>query len=182
MFKKVIFNKTALHILDHLSQRPMAALYEREIARGCKLSAGAVNNAMKPLREAGLVSAERRGKTVFYRPNLSNPVMKELKILFTLVRLAPIIQRLQPHAKRVILFGSAAQGTDTEHSDIDLFILTTADRKIVSSILHDTEVIIGKKINPVIVDAQRASAMRQSVLYQQIMKGKVLWDYHEPGI
>jgi len=181
MVKMALFGKTTLAILSFLSETPSTTFTEREVAKGCKLSAGAVNAALKVLKSSQLVVSQKRGRASLNRFNGGHPVARELKAFFNVVRLYSLIESLQPLSKQAILFGSYATGTDTEKSDIDLFILTTENQKVLSQ-LRKAELTLGKRISPVLADAQKFAAMKDTPFYRNILKGKVLWERHEPRI
>ena len=44
--------------------------------------------------------------------------------------LAPVVEKLAPLCRRIILFGSCAEGRNSERSDRDLFILTKDKEKV----------------------------------------------------
>ena len=58
-----------------------------------------------------------------------------LKILFNLSELSELVRKLRDTSKKIILFGSSAEGTDSNESDIDLLILTS-DKKQGEKAMH----------------------------------------------
>lgn len=67
MFYEFIFNKAPLKVLTVLSLYRQEALYEREICARTGLAAGTVNQILRELRKAGVLSAVRKGRMNFYR-------------------------------------------------------------------------------------------------------------------
>jgi predicted nucleotidyltransferase len=111
---------------------------------------------------------------VFYSVNMSNPEIKEFKVYINVSELNPLIQKIKDYSDRIILYGSCAEGTDTEKSDIDLFILTEDKEKVMDEI---KKFKIDRKIVPVIMDNMEFINIKQKdkAFYDQISKGKELW-------
>lgn len=78
----------------------------------------------------GLVNSRKSSRMIFYRYNLRNPVAEQLKTLLNVDALRDMVAGLRDHAKRVIVFGSYAEGTNAVSSDIDLFVLTEDSEKV----------------------------------------------------
>lgn len=176
MFKKLKFiTGSALKILYVLALDPMRAFYQREIAKEAEVSVGSANRTLRVLTEKELATKERRGKIFLYRFNTENPVGKQMKILFNIIELDELVRSLRNHSKRVILFGSCAEGNDVKDSDIDLLVLTN-ERGVVRSIISSYE--ISRKVAPIIVDANGLVKMRNEdkPLYDEILGGIRLWE------
>ena len=163
--------KVLRFLCDHLDQ----SFYEREIADQAGVSSSAVNLAARTLYEHGLLLREERGRMNFYVADDRHPVVRQFKVLGTVADLEPILNSLRPLAQRLILFGSAAEGTDTAESDIDLFILA-ADRRQVLDALRRSE--MGARIQPVIVNSQELVELKEAepAFYRQIQCGVHLWE------
>lgn len=123
MFKIMnIFSIPSIQIIRYLGRRYRDGYYVREISRNLGISLGSASQSLRTLEEAGLVLKEHRGRLVIYRANMQNFVLREFKILLTLLEIDPFIMRLKEVSTRIILFGSCAAGEDTIDSDIDIFI------------------------------------------------------------
>jgi len=176
MFQKMKFiTRPALKILHELSSDPMRAFYQREVAKEAEVSVGSANRALKILVEKELVTKERKGKVLLYKFNTESPVAKQLKILFNVNELDELVRTLKKYSKRVILFGSCAEGNDVRDSDIDLFILTN-EKGAVRRIVNSYEA--SRKIASIIVDANDFAKMRSEdkPLYGNILRGIRLWE------
>lgn len=174
MYEELFSNAQAkvLRLLcNHLGQ----SFYEREIVDLAGVSRSAVNLATRSLYENGLLVREQRGRMNFYAADDRHPVVRQFKVFDTIAGLEPILQSLRPLTQRLILFGSAAEGTDTAESDIDLFILA-ADRPQVLEALRHSE--MGTRIQPVIVNSQELVALKEAepAFYGQIQRGIRLWE------
>ncbi len=174
MFKIMnIFSMPSIQIIRYLGRRYRDGYYVREISRNLRLSLGSASQSLRALEEAGLVSKEHRGRLVIYRANMKNFLLREFKILLTLLEIDPFILSLKGISSRIILFGSCAAGEDTIDSDIDIFIETANKREV--GMLHDS--YQGeRKISPIILDASefRNLEVRDKPLYERINMGKVI--------
>jgi predicted nucleotidyltransferase len=172
-------SKTSLKILHFLASSPMQEFYGREIAKKAKISVGAASQALNELAKKQVVAKYKRGKMVFYRLNLSNPMVRQVKVFLTVMSLSDLMDKIKEHSKKVVLFGSCAEGTDTEASDIDLFVLTNEKNKVKREIKSSA---VKKKITPIIVNAVEFSKLKieSKALYESVSKGIVLWrESHE---
>ena len=105
-------------------------LYQREIAKLAGISIGATSQRLRQLSEYGMVTFRKSGKMLFYRYNLQDPVAKQFKILVNVNAVHGMVGQLRSQAKRVVLFGSCAEGTNVKGSDIDLLILSEEAMKV----------------------------------------------------
>ncbi|MEA3343712.1 MAG: nucleotidyltransferase domain-containing protein [archaeon] len=102
--------------------------YEKEIHEKTGISQGAVNKYLKLLADENYLLLKKHGKMNFLKLNRDNPVVKHLKISYSLSQ--PLMHHLQAIAKqlglKLYLYGSAARGEDDENSDWDILIIGDA--------------------------------------------------------
>src|SRR5712692_1433104 len=144
------YTEVMLRLLDFLGQDPDAAYHVREVAEKAGVSTGSASITLRFLEGSGLLSLEERGGLKLYSFNLSNPVARQFKVLFTVHRLNDLVDALKKEADRVVLFGSSAKGTDAKESDIDLFIVTRNHSYICDN-TPTTEKRIHRTLSPIIV-------------------------------
>lgn len=178
MFKKMNFiTPKGLDVLYFLLADPMEQFHEREVVRRTGVSVGAVNQILRKLHEAGLVEKDRRGRTNLYRANLESPVARQFKILFNVLTLNDLINKIKQVSERIVLFGSCAEGTDVRDSDIDLFVLTS-DIEAVQHEVRVCEQKIDRRLSSIIIDSNELAKMkeRDKPLYERIFRGVTLWE------
>ena len=129
------YSAATMAILDALGQDPDTRYHVRAVAGKAGVSVGAASMILHTLEGTGMLTVEQVGNMMFYRYNLFDPVARQWKVLFSTNRLKPLADLVREAAQRVVLFGSAAEGTDTRESDVDLFILAQ-DEAIVRSVLR----------------------------------------------
>lgn len=114
----------ALKILAFLLERPGQELLPGEILKATGLSRAGIYLALRRLLGKNLIIERKRGRFATYSADYANPVVKQVRIMSNLVQLTPLLQKLSPLAKKVVLFGSVSRGEDYPDSDIDLFVLS----------------------------------------------------------
>lgn len=167
-------SKSEQLVLKYLIRRPNQSLYESEIAKKVSISTGSANQSLKSLLKKDIVKLEKKGNMNFYILNLENPFVKQYKITQTIAELDGLINKLKPLAKRIILFGSCAEGADTQDSDIDIVIVSDSKEEV-RGILGDNE--SNKKIQTLIVNTSEFYSLedKEKPLYERIQKGILLW-------
>jgi len=172
-----ISDEISMRILAALAEDPDREYYQREIARLADVSIGGTSQKLRKLSGEGLVNVRKSGRMMFYRYNLRDSLAKQLKILLNVNAVHSLVQELKNCSKRVILFGSCAEGTNVKGSDVDLLVLTD-DAKVAREIISKHGTRIARKISPVVVNANEFRQMRSrdKPLYERINKGIVLWE------
>jgi len=168
---------TFMKVFELFLGDPMQGYHEREVVRRTGVSKGSANGILRLLADLDLLVRERKGRMVFYKLNAKEPVVKQFKVLVNVYKLKELLDRLKERSRRIILFGSCAQGVDVKDSDIDLFVLTSEKnsiRKTISEFNRDSE----RKIAPIIVDANEFINLKRDgkSLYENIERGITLWE------
>ncbi|MBU0896832.1 MAG: winged helix-turn-helix domain-containing protein, partial [Candidatus Omnitrophica bacterium] len=117
MVSKYLIFGNPQKILNYLLLSSGKSCYEREIARGAKISYGSANNILNDLYRKGIVERKTEGRMNYYMVNLSNPYIQEFKILINMLLLEPLIEKLKPYTHKIVMFGSWSWGGDIEKSD-----------------------------------------------------------------
>ena len=139
-----------------------------------------MTKAISTLHKKGFLERKSEGRMCHYSIDMSNPFIKEFKILNNLLFIEPLLESLKLHTRKVVLYGSWASGTDTQESDIDLYIVTTEKDKVKSIIekYSYSNKVAGKKIQ-VVIDTPvnlLKKDKREKVFMDQVEQGKVLWE------
>ncbi len=84
---------------------------------------------------------------------------------------------LKSYSRRVILFGSCSQGTDTKESDVDLLIVAL-EKEPIGKLLSDVNRKNERKIAPIVVDMNEFIRLKKEdkPLYKNIERGIILWE------
>ncbi len=183
--KEKLLNKVTLKILSTISRIPEGFFYEREVARLAGVSMGMTHQTLKLLYKMDVLTKVKKGKINLYKINFHHPLVKRFKIFENILGLSDMVLEMKPFCKRIILFGSRAEGTDNFESDIDLFIISNNKDEVVKIVRNSLPADI-ININPLIVSFEEYISLRtrNKVLIEEIDKGIVLYgvDKDESGI
>lgn len=135
---QIIGSKAKIKILKYLFGN-RASMSENELAKVIKISPMTVNRLMKELRELNLVSAARVGSANVWSVNKESYAYIALSKIVREISNAPtplhhLKETLSENipkqlVKKVILYGSLAQGRSKANSDIDLYILVRSQKE-----------------------------------------------------
>lgn len=155
--------------------------YEREVSREIGISTGSSNKVLNDLYSNGLLIRRREGKMYFYQIDDSHPAFKYFKILNNIVLLMPLVEKLKKITKRIILYGSCSNGSDTSKSDIDLFVVSENRSEVLQIISNHS---LGKpfeneKIQPVIQSSLDLLESKKSdkEFLSLVRQGIILWEH-----
>lgn len=176
--KKILVSTNIQKILWFLIQHPGKEYLEKEIQKSTKISKAGVNFALKDLARAKLTQRQKRGKIAFYTVNYTHPVIKQLKVLRNILEVNPVLEKLKPKSEKIILYGSCSRGEDTEQSDLDLFIVTNSEEKILNLI---NKWRLKRKVQTVIRSPLKYAEMESNepTFYREVNQGIVLWEKKE---
>lgn len=171
-----IFSATNyLKILSFLVKNPGKEFLGSQIQKATSTSRAGVYIALRDLIKQKLVLKSQKGKFLIYSVAHDEPIIRQFKVLRNILLLRPVIERLKPISKKIILYGSAGRGEDDLNSDIDLFILSKepqTTKEILSSIK------IKRKIQAVVKSPSELadSKEKEKVFYEEIDRGITLWE------
>jgi len=116
-------------VLKYFYDNPGQKIHLRELARQTGLSPTGASKMLKQLVREDLVVEEKTKLAAFYRPNYSNQQFYTYKKTHNLLKLktSELLSDLIEFYQRpdaIVVFGSYANGTDTEDSDIDILVIT----------------------------------------------------------
>lgn len=167
---------TFLTVFDLFLEDPMNEYHEREVVRRTGVSKGSANKMLRLLAKINFLVRESKGRMAFYKLDVKNPAVMQFKIFLNVYALKQVTDQIREHCRRIVLFGSLAQGIDVKESDIDLFILT-AEKDLVRRALSKFNRRNKRKVAPIIVDANEFIKLKREdkPLYENIERGIVLW-------
>jgi predicted nucleotidyltransferase len=149
-----LFSQVQQRVLALLFGQPERSYYGAELIRLVGSGTGAVHRELDRLARSGLVTVTRVGNQKHYRANAQSPIFDELHrlVVKTVGLVEPLREALEPAAGKIraaFIYGSAAKGTDSAKSDIDLMVigddLTYPDLYVT---LERAEGTLQRKVNP----------------------------------
>jgi predicted nucleotidyltransferase len=141
-------------ILFGLAQRE---LHNREIARRSKHSEAAVRQELSKLLDLALVHVRRDGNRAYYSANRSHPLYHEIHsmVLKTTGLVDVLAEALIDHRiETAFVFGSIAEGRETQGSDVDILIIGSIGLMEVSRLLSGVSELLEREINPVVMSRE----------------------------
>jgi len=183
---KLIGSKAMIKILKYLFGH-LASMSENELSKVIKISPMTVNRLMKELRGLNLVSMERVGNANVWSVNkesyahgaLSRIIGEISGVSTPLEHLKVTLSHSIPKGlvRKVILYGSVAQGKSKVNSDIDLYILVKSLKeardlapyidKLSSSCLS----LYGNRLAPYILTEAQLGEKKKLSLLREIERG-----------
>ncbi len=178
LIRENLFCTSHQRVLSFLLDHPSSFHTEKEVVNTTSFEKSAVNKALRELAESGIILQKKEGRMSFYSVDINDPLIRSLKITQNILLLRALIQELKKESPKIILFGSFSKGTNTENSDIDLFVLSNQPDKIPkiveeSSLAERVQLVVKKPADFVGFDKENP------VFYQEIEKGFTLWEANE---
>jgi len=170
-----IFEATnILKVFNFLSKNPGKEFVSSEIQKATSISRSGVYVALQELIRAKLASKYNRGKISIYSIIYNDPVVKQFKVLKTMVRIRPIVEKLKETSKKIVLYGSTSRGEDYPGSDIDIFVLSK-DPEQTQEILISVK--LKEKLQAIIKTPSEFAEFKEKekVFCFEVEQGIVLW-------
>lgn len=168
-------SKVNFAIISFLA-RKSKKLYGREIAAGTKLSVGAVNQSLNLLSKKGFLIREDIAGASFYRVDDKNPAVRQFKIFLNVSETIPLLEKIKGECSKIILFGSCAEGSDEEWSDVDLLIITQNPEEIRKA-LSGFSKLGGRPVQTIIIRPSEWLVYKEkdAPFYERVSRGILLF-------
>jgi len=139
-------------ILAHFLGNSNSSFYVKEIARTLGVSPGSVSTAVKSFEGWGLLTKEEKGLAHFYRLNGENALVPPLKRAYglALILSSRPAERFLEADRSIIsiaVYGSYADGSFDEKSDIDILIVAPNKKLEIVGATRMLEEELGKSVN-----------------------------------
>jgi len=150
---EALFGKTRGLVLGLFFTHPNEEFYMRQLSRILGLGQGALQRELRRLTAAGILLRESRGRQVHYHVNRECPIYAHLQgLLLKTIGLADVLRSaLAPLAKRIevaFIYGSMAEATLTESSDVDVMVIGETSFGEVVAALNPTQDTLRREVNP----------------------------------
>lgn len=168
-----------MRMLGLFLSKPASKYHIRELAKILGASPAFVSKNIGSLVKIGILDFYRMGQMKIYGLNPTDPLAKQLKIVMNVYHLKPFLDITKGHSDRIVLFGSCSSGTDSEDSDVDVFVVVKNGRD--GEILKQAMPVLdatGRKISVIIADPQEMALLEEKdkAFYNNIKRGITLWD------
>ncbi len=158
-------------LVEDLSKEFLAS----EIQKATGLSKAGVYRALDELAGHKLIAKRTRGRFVLYTAIKNDCVVRQYKVLKTIIFLKKLVEKLKSSSRKIVFFGSGSRGEDYKDSDIDLFIVAK-DPEATQKVIADFK--SRRKIQPVIKTSLQLVPLekRDKEFANEINSGIVLWE------
>ncbi len=161
MLEQLFGSKARVRVLSLFLTHPDREFYGREVGRLTGLLPRAVHRELERLTSIGILQREQRGNRVYVCVNRANPIVPELRAIFLkTVAVGDRIRNALAEADGIVvafIYGSVAANTDTQESDIDLFIVGGARLSALTPVLAELERSLGREINVSVFSANEVA-------------------------
>lgn len=124
------------------------------------MSKGSAGKILKLLTDIGFLSREERGRLAIYRLNQNEATVKQFKVLLNVFALKLLTDKLKENSKRIMLFGSCAQGLDTKESDIDLLVVTE-EKEVAGKTISEYNKKSQRRVAPITVNMNEYISLKR---------------------
>jgi predicted nucleotidyltransferase len=171
----ILQSTNTFKVLAFLAENTGRDFTTGEILQNITVSKAGVYLALGELLRLGVINRAQRGKFTLYSAKYDDPFIRQFKVLQIIMSFRPLVSRLKPFAKRIVLFGSTGRGEDRKDSDIDLFILAM-NPVSVNRVLSSK--IFGRKIQAIVKTPAEYSGLKNTdgVFFNEIERGVTLWE------
>jgi DNA-binding transcriptional ArsR family regulator len=174
IFNGLITSKTRVKVLIRLFLNPDQRAYLRELAEEFDTAPSHIKGELQNLRQAGLLSADRNGRQIFYRANAQHPLFPELHSMVRKAMgmdriLESIIERLG-ELEEALLIDDYAQGKDT--GLVDLLLVGRVNRSNLDDLVAKTERYIERKIRTLVLSREEYERMKPELAKRATLR---LW-------
>lgn len=168
-------------ILSHFLANPNTSFHIKQLARILSVSPASVSDAVKSFEEDRLLSKEEIGQAHIYRLDSDNSVVAPLKKAYGIAFIMSSKPKekfleIDPNIISLALFGSYAEGSFDEKSDIDFLVVAGARREMFLKAAKRLEEELEKEVSLSVLKLSewRAMAKKGDAFYKRIVENHIL--------
>ncbi len=158
-------------------RKPLYRYHFRELCRLLGWSPSKLRSKINILKRMGLVKEMKEKNMKIFIANTENENYRRYKIVYNLLnayKIADYLEKNLEYFDVIILFGSAADGEDTETSDFDICIMGSKETPLN---LETLEKKLGRKISLLFIENINMLQKRNPELLNNILNGFVIKGY-----
>ena len=144
-------SKTRTKLITKLMMEPDRQFYIREISRETNIPYSMVYKELDNLEHLGIITSQKKGKITLLSVNKETPYYRDLRsLIMKTTGIYNIIQdQLRKHTdiEYLLVFGSVANGEDTQDSDIDLMVIGDIPEIELIEEAREIEKNVGRELN-----------------------------------
>jgi predicted nucleotidyltransferase len=150
-----IFPKTRQTVLSACLLRPEKWWYLSDLANYLKVTPSTLQRELASLAESDLLETRKDGNRVYYKANISHPIVPDLQSLLIKTigvteAIRSALEKFMPKIKTAFIYGSVARAKELSTSDVDIMVIGNVKLADLAINLRKVESTIGREINPVL--------------------------------
>lgn len=168
-------------VFTNFLSRPSKEVYVKELAHLLKIGPTGANNALRTLEKMGLLYKIERARAHFYSLNNESVIVKSLKVAYFLARFEDTrfvgrILELDEGLISLCIYGSFADGTFDEKSDLDILIISQREKSVFNSLVLEMEKLLGLEINTEVFTLLKWKRVKEEDrgFYQEVVSSHLL--------
>lgn len=168
-------------ILAHFLANPNTGFHIKQLARLLEVSPASVSSAVKSFDEDGLLSKEEKGLAHIYRLNPDNSMVAPLKKAYCIAfvmssKPKEVILETDPNIISLAIFGSYADGSFDEKSDIDFLAVTQTKKGSFVPAIDKLEKMLEKEVSISVfkLSEWRIMAKKGDAFYRRVIENHIL--------
>ena len=142
---ELLGNKSLIKILHFLIENNNE-LSQTKIRNKIKIAKATLIKWLNYLEKSNFVHVKIEGVSKLYKLNKDNIILKQFKILNSLIKIQELKILSKKNNIKIYLYGSCARGEDFKESDVDLLIIGDVKRQDIINDINN----LSKKINRII--------------------------------
>ncbi len=168
----ILGNPVAIMVLELFLKNPSQEFYRSQVTGELSIAKASTGKWLRALEESRAIVCTEKANAKFYRLNTSNPLVKQLKVLFSLSEIIPAFNGLEDE---VYVYGSVARGDDTEDSDVDVLVLSNRSKRDVVRDISRISKKLGKPISPTVFTPVEFSKLsrKDRPFYERVNKDRI---------
>jgi len=174
MLSKIFSTKQREMILDHMLNNPSTGYRVRELSKNFAVSVGSVSQFLSILKENRILIRKR---DVFY-VDTKNALTKALKIILNVGNIEFAVLKKVPGLLGVGLYGSWANGTNKEDSDIDIWlkIKERIGEEVVAGVSRQLNNKMNRKVQLLVLDPDKIELLKKEdpIFFYSLVFGSVV--------
>jgi predicted nucleotidyltransferase len=149
LIEKLFSSKTRTRLLLLFLFNQNKEFHLRELAGLIKVTPIYVSKELNNLKQLGIVNASKKGNLSIFSVNTNCVFLNELKLIFMKTDFIGNLlkEKLEEKAEYAFIFGSFAKGTESENSDIDLFLISEIKEEKLIELIQNIEEKTKREIN-----------------------------------
>jgi predicted nucleotidyltransferase len=179
--ESLVRSETAARTLALLASLPGQELHTNELIRRTGSNPNSIQRTLTQLERTGLLRSRRVGNLRLWRMDSDHPLYVSVRDIVVRTRgiptrLSQILKR-DPGIALAFLFGSYVSAQDDASSDVDLFVVGTADWKTLERAVTAASNEIGRELRPVVWSLRelRAPTATQQAFVENILSSPTIW-------